>query len=245
METPAVNTGPTALTEAAQAIAAQLGETEAGTIESIRRIIEVLGMDETHALLAEALKVEAEGGLMVRNGSRRRTLGGVFFYLVKPRLPWGRRSYIWSHQKKARPKKKQQPKKSSGPPFEWDDRLAIVPELIKEKGEVRTVKVTLIGRPGKVIEKETLVLTSMQGGKPPALPAGLPPAPAEPTTYIVFIAKKQWRKVAEALKDPQDVLIIEGYQAFDKRLQTVTVFAQSTTTKALQQARREAQKQKS
>jgi hypothetical protein len=35
---------------------------------------------------------------------------------------------------------------------------------------------------------------------------------------IAFIAQKQWKKVAQAIKEPQDVLIVEGYPVLDKRL---------------------------
>ena len=64
------------------------------------------------------------------------------------------------------------------------------------------MNITLIGRPGRVVEKANVVLTSMQqkSDKAPSLPKGLPPLPDEPTTYIVYIARKQWRKVAKAIK---------------------------------------------
>ncbi len=44
--------------------------------------------------------------------------------------------------------------------------------------------------------------------------------PASPTTdYAVFIARKQWQKVAQAAQDPQDPLIVEGYPTVDPRFQ--------------------------
>jgi len=84
------------------------------------------------------------------------------------------------------------------------------------------------------------MLTSIQGSKAPSLPKGLPPVPTDPTTYVVFIALKQWKKVAQAIKDPQDMLIVEGYLVLDKRLEAVTIFTQNVTTKLLQAAKREA-----
>ena len=80
---------------------------------------------------------------------------------------------------------------------------------MEQVGESKTVKITLIGRPGRIVEKGEVVLTSMQASKAPSLPKGLPPVPIDPTTYVVFIAQKQWKKVAQAIKDPQDVLIVE------------------------------------
>jgi hypothetical protein len=102
------------------------------------------------------------------------------------------------------------------------------------------VDITLIGRPGRIVEKGEVVLTSMQASKAPSLPKGLPPVPIDPTTYVVFIAQKQWKKVAQAIKEPQDMLIVEGYPVLDKRLGTITVFVQSVTTRLLQAAKREA-----
>ena len=49
------------------------------------------------------------------------------------------------------------------------------------------------------------------GKKPPTLPKGLPAPPTEPTTYLVYIARKQWVKVAEAIQVADDKLIVEGY----------------------------------
>jgi hypothetical protein len=122
--------------------------------------------------------------------------------------------------------------------------LKIVPHLLEQVGESKTAKITLIGRPVRIVEKGAVVLTSMQTSKAPSLPKGLPPVPTDPTTYVVSIAQKQWKKVAQAIKEPQDVLIVEGYPVLDKRLGTITVFAQSVTTKLLQATRREVQKTK-
>jgi hypothetical protein len=102
-----------------------------------------------------------------------------------------------------------------------------------------TVKITLVGRPGRIVEKGSVVQTTMQSSKAPALPRGLPEPPGEPTTYVVYIAGKQWQEVAEAIRDPQDKLILEGYPAFDKRLGAPVVFATSVTTENLQATRRE------
>lgn len=60
------------------------------------------------------------------------------------------------------------------------------------------------------------------------------------------IARKQWNKVKDSFNQhPDDKLIIEGYPVFDKRIGqtgTMTLYAQSMTTKLLEQARREQQK---
>jgi hypothetical protein len=101
------------------------------------------------------------------------------------------------------------------------------------------VKITVIGRPGKVIDRGTCVVTSMRAKTTPSLPKGLPTPPSAPTNYLVYIASKQWRKIAEAIKDPEDVLIVEGFPQLDPETSSIAVFATSTTTRKLQQAQRQ------
>ena len=74
-------------------------------------------------------------------------------------------------------------------------QLGPVAANLSQTGEATAMKITLIGRPGRIVEKGQVVLTSMQGAKAPSLPKGLPAPPAEATPYIVYIAAKQWRKV--------------------------------------------------
>jgi molybdopterin-guanine dinucleotide biosynthesis protein len=63
--------------------------------------------------------------------------------------------------------------------------------------------------------------------------------PAAPTAYTVYIGQKQWNKVADALQDPEDVLIVEGFPMATS--QGISVYATNTSTKKLQQAQRAAQ----
>lgn len=217
-----------------QAIAQALDETNAIALDQIQRAVECLGEVESQALLQEALDIETKGGMLTSNEERRRTPGGVFLYLVRTRTTPKQRRYIWPKLKKK--------KTSENPIFDWNDRIALVNQATESLGEANTVKITLIGRPGRVVEKNNVVLTVMMGSKAPPLPRGLPTPPTESTRYVVYIARKQWRRVATALDaDADDQLIVEGYPMFDERLKTVAVFAIHTTTKALQAARRTAQ----
>ena len=214
-------------------IAGQLGETEPKALEQLERIVRLLGVAKAQAFLQQALEVESQGGLWLPNRSRRRTLGGVFFFLVRSQLSKEERWTIWPE---LAPKPKPQP-------LAWEARLELVPELLKQQGAATLMKITLIGRPGRIVEKGEVVLTSLQqSAKAPTLPQGLPPLPTEPTTYILYIARKQWQSVAKAIANPEDALIVEGLPVLDKRLGTIAVFAQAVTTKRLQQAKREAQR---
>jgi phosphorylated adapter RNA export protein len=78
------------------AIADQLGETEALPRRQIRRAVRALGEERARALLAEALAIEAVGGELLPDGSRRRTPGGVFFRLVRGAAsPTERAAIVW------------------------------------------------------------------------------------------------------------------------------------------------------
>ena len=192
-----------------------------------------IGPERALAYLAETLAQEAAGGVLVRNGSRRRTPGGAFFYRVRTQVRGKERRRIW-------PQAQPQPKQPAVP-LQWADRLAHFPALLMEPGVAMTAKLTLIGRPGRVIQAGDCVITTLQSsGKLPTLPKGLPTPPAQPTTFVVYIAAKQWRKVEAALEDLNDALIVEGAPVYDERLPGLAVLAQSVTTKVLQAAKRQA-----
>ncbi len=56
-----------------------LVETERGPRALLARGVATLGEERARAFLAETLATEAAGGLLLPDGSRRRTPGGVFW----------------------------------------------------------------------------------------------------------------------------------------------------------------------
>jgi PHAX RNA-binding domain len=218
---------------AAAQISDQLGETEWGPRKLIEAVVDLCGLEFAQQLLEESLRVEAEGGMMVVNEERKRTIGGIFFYLARGRMPVETRKIIFPPHN-LKPKKKKKPGMSS---LKWAERAAVLKPLLEEKGVATTVKIVLIGRPGRVEMRKDLTITTMSHvNKPTTLPKGVPMPPSTPTVYTVYIGAKQWNKVAEAINDPADALIIEGTCAFDKEIGAVAVFASSVTTKALEKA---------
>ena len=216
-------------------IAAQLGETRLTPLGEIARAVATLGEERVRAVVAEALAVEARGGLMLPDGSRRRTPGGVFFHLLRQGITPAERKVIFPPA----PRAKKSGPAATGPAFTWEDYAAAVGEL-REPGEATSVKITVIEPPGRVVERGPAVLVSMTSERAPSLPKGLP-APSGPTSYLLLIARKQWEKVAGAARRPDDLLIVEGYPTLDPRFQGITVLATRATTKLLQQAERQRQ----
>jgi len=100
------------------------------------------------------------------------------------------------------------------------------------------VKIIVIGRPGTAVEQGQAVVLALTNEKVPDLPKGLPAPPAG-THDTVFVARKPWTTVAEALAaDAEDAAIIEGDAALDPRVEGIAVYATSATTTRLQAAKR-------
>jgi len=229
-------------------IAEQVGEKQWAVRQLISRSVSVLGIQTVLSLLQETHIREADGGMMLPDGSRRRTPGGVYFFLVKQAADAAQQKQIFGYVSQGTrgtpPPPQTQPQASTAPPaFSWLQRHPIVQETDEGKGKVHTVKITLIGRPGTVVERGQCVVTSMQQGPTiPSLPKGLPlPPKVEATTYTVYIASKHWRKVTEALGDLEDVLIVEGWPMMDTKEHRIAVFANTVTTRKLQIAQKQAQ----
>jgi len=224
---------------------------------SIRRVTVTLGVQATWALVQEAQAVEAEGGMYARDG-RRRTLGGVFFQLVErdmsPEewkglgnpLAWQRvalaralqRGETWPLEP---PRPLIKPPKAIGEPSDaeiaaavWAERQQIYEELVDDKGRATNVRITLVGRPAKIKERQNVVVALLEQTHklPQSLPKGVPQPPAEPTRYVVYIGSRHWTKVVGPLrKNPDMVLVIEGLCSYEPALPGIAVFATHVSTK--------------
>jgi phosphorylated adapter RNA export protein len=69
-------------TVTAGAIARVLHESQR---QMIARALKVLGHDRCVEILADALTIEHQGGMWLKDGSRKRSLGGTFLQLVRER----------------------------------------------------------------------------------------------------------------------------------------------------------------
>jgi len=222
-------------------IAEALGETAPDPRGRIARIVLVLGGERAEAFVARTWAIEAAGGMPVRDGSRRRTPGGVFFRLVRASVGSEERARIFYMGQSGGAPPAVRTDGESPSWGAWDARTegeiaALTPG---EQGEATSVKITVVGRPGKVVEREGVVAVALASTGTPSVPKGLPTPGTTRTRYVVLIARKQWTKVAAALADSADTLIVEGYPALEERFAgAITVYATRVTTKQLQAAQK-------
>lgn len=94
------------------------------------------------------------------------------------------------------------------------------------------MKITLVGSALTIEEKIGFTIITMKSEQIPALPKGIPTPSATTTRYTVYIGGKQWKKVVEAAKDKEDILILEGYPVWSK--DCIIVYVTSATSKKIQ-----------
>lgn len=76
-------------------IAGHLGETKKRPLAQIHQIVTVLGSETALDYLKKARAIEQQGGMVSISGKKRRTVGGVFFYLVRAQCDTYTLALIW------------------------------------------------------------------------------------------------------------------------------------------------------
>ena len=84
-----------------QTIAETLGERKVTPIAQIRRIVERLGAKRAIELAQDAIAIQKAGGVLIPNGTRKRTTGGIFFLLCKGQLTAEDIRYVFPKKTKA------------------------------------------------------------------------------------------------------------------------------------------------
>jgi len=72
--------------KAVEAFCAELEEKDGKPTRQIEMMVRLCGSSFVQVIVEEALELEAAGGLMTLDGKRRRSKGGVFFYLAHNRV---------------------------------------------------------------------------------------------------------------------------------------------------------------
>ena len=227
----------------------------------IRKIVFVIGAERAMALLDQVIDIEAQGGQMTLDGSRRKTAGGLFISLARaqaspierpqlrhwvPKNPPAQADLAQGQaaRRELAERPKVRPEAAPAPVAiqTWEEAKGVVTQAIQSIGEARTVKITLVGRPGKVVQQASCVVVAMKGKEPASLPKGLPTVPANSAiTWAVFIANKQWNNVKDSItKNAGDQLIVEGYPLIDPKSSASVVLVTSCKSVLQERAQREA-----
>jgi len=84
----------------AEAVCEELGETEKVPVRRIHTMVLLCGTSFVEAILEEAKQVAAGEGIKTTDGSRPRTVGGVFFYLARYRMSNAVRRIVYNRKGK-------------------------------------------------------------------------------------------------------------------------------------------------
>lgn len=226
------------ISQLATQFGAALGETAANPVEQIGQLIEECGLPFVEKIMAETEATEAAGGLLTHDRKRRRSKGGVFFFLAKGQMDAGSRAKIFPNFGKGGDG-------SIAPPgIAWGDRIAPMKVLRDGAGLISGLTVTLSGRPGKLRVNGSSVMTVLeqQQVKAPPYPKGVPHFDTIDgvTAYYVFMSLRHWKRVEKALEDESDLLVIEGSAVYDALLEGIAILSTRVSTKKLEYQKRKA-----
>lgn len=199
----------------AKELADLLSEKHHGVIGQIRRIIQLRGVNFTREMYAATLEIETNGGMMLPDNSRRRTPGGVFLSLIRSKLNDDEKKQIFYGNAKA-----------GIPLLSWTNRIGIIQSLQAEQGTIKSLTVSLRGRPERIQKcAEVVIITLSDEPTIHNLPRGIPRPPSIPTVVVVYVAIEQWEKVEATMTHSSNRLLVEGVCAFDLEAKSAAVFA--------------------
>jgi hypothetical protein len=232
-------------------IAAQLNETEEVPVKTIKRLVYQCGPEQAREWLRQAFEIEANGGIMLENLGRKRTIGGIFFYISKRAMTPEVRAAVypvkyatWADRKKHQQQKQEGRERKTAAPeaqlptFDWGNRLEALQDLFAESGNTSSTKVVIVGRPESVrIDTNQVTVLVKRNFHLTSAPRGVPRPPAAEAITRVYIGLKMWNKVQEALNDPEDRMVAEGFCAWENGHTGLSVYATNVTTANQQKQR--------
>lgn len=225
----------TEIQEYIDAVAKELDEKDEKPVEQIVRMVEHLGQEWVQSMVEETNKIEEKGGMKTDDGKRRRTKGGVFFYICKGKMDDEAKIKVFPSFA------------LKGKVVEWEERHEHIDALMDaaEHGNMRYVTIHLHGRPGKIVKEGNSIMTTISHiHKQTPFPRGVPHPPEETATiYTVYFGMKQWSEVEESITEyKSDRLIIEGTIFLDADTETIAVYANRVTTRRMEKQAKKQEK---
>jgi len=204
----------------------------------VQLAIRVIGSTRLEAILDETLRIEADGGMLTEDKSRRRTPGGTLFALLRQALSYRERARLFGLGS-------QSPGMPPVSKCTWDDVQQAISALSRTTPEEATMKLTLVGRPGPTQMRGQAVIFQLKGKAPPSLPKELPTLPqTPPLTWTVIVSMRQWNKVKASLEAyPDDRLVIDGYPTLQEGQHIL--LASNCVSVAMQRAQKDQQRRES
>ena len=209
-------------------------------------IVLSLGEERSLELLARTLEIEAQGGMLIASGERRRTPGGVFFYLANPEA--GEKSARWrqtERDQEAARLRAHQTWIAEQIAAHWPQRQQALADLVRDGVKrARKMRVTLTGRPSKVVDQGAYVMTILRAPHPTEkMPDDLPPIPDSNLAYVVYIPKSHWERVEKRYEaDGGDVLALQphwelsitGFLTYDSGIKKMSLFARAVNLQRIE-----------
>lgn len=175
--------------------------------EKFAQIAQLCGTTLANSALEIVSDMEEQEGVRRPDGTRR-SPGEAFMYIASRRMTNEQRQRIWPHM----PDELRPPKKKTPPP---PPRSAAKPRRTPAPaGAATTAKMTLIGIPAEIFRGPGYVAFTLTSFRVPNLPRELP-APAENTSYRVYVPERSWDRLVGSSGEIAESLIIEGYPTLD------------------------------
>ena len=230
------------ISQLAKGFGENLGETDSMPFKQIGKMIETCGLAFVEKIMADTEAAEAAGGMKTHDRKRRRSKGGVFFFLAKGQMDAKLRSEIFPNFGK-------HGDGTIAPPgIDWDERIEPMSALREQAGPSE--------QPDRQLERADQAQLHIDGSsvmtvieqrqvKAPPYPKGVPHFDSIDgiTTYYVFMSLRHWKRVEKALEDESDLLIVEGSAVYDAQLEGITVLSTRVSTKLQEYKKRKSKSQ--
>jgi PHAX RNA-binding domain-containing protein len=182
----------------------------------LSKVLRLLGQERCSAILTDALATEASGGMLIKDGTRRRTPGGTFFQLVRDQCTKQERARLFPYQPSKKPQRPGQSAQLAQPSQPDAAPVALTLDLwkgLRPMPITATLKLVLRELP-ETRERDGMVYMALQN-EPRGLPQGIS---LDSGPLYMSCAVKQWKTAcskAEQIRtsDTPALLIVEAHVA--------------------------------